>query len=191
MRCPGCRATTTLLPDAILPWLQYSLDTIGAGIEGFLASVPEEPGTERPPASYRTVALEITEDAVPPGFTLTGYLGGVQATPLGPSHVYRWVNRFSAGAEQWWPEVAAEAQVRIDHALSSPAAPESIKAKGRSPEKSRDLANAWMLLWVLRFLLSLLGRPSRDWLYVLLHSRRRPLLLDHSGWFALAPRAPP
>lgn len=175
----------------MLPLLHYSLDTIGAGVEGYLGQGVAGPGSEELRASYRSVVLDITGDAVPPGLTLTGYLGGVESSPLGPSHIFRWVKRFSAGAEQWWPRIAAEAQAQLDHALSPPAAPESIKAKGRSPDKNRDLANAWMLLWVLRFLLGLLGQPTSSWPYALLDAGKRPRLLDHTGWFAVRSRAPP
>lgn len=191
VRCRGCRATTTLLPDAMLPSFHYSLDTISASIEAYEDPAVEEPNGETRRSSYRSVVLGLTRDAVPAGFTLTGYLGGVQAPPLGPSHVFRWVERFSAGAAQWWQEIAAEAQSQIDHALAPPSAPESIVAKGRSPQKRQNLANAWMVLWVLRFLLSLLGQPTSAWPYAVVLSRRRPRLLDHTGWFAVQPRAPP
>lgn len=191
VRCPGCRATTTLLPDAMLPWVQYSLDSIGAGVQWYVRPGIEGPGSEEPRTSYRTVVLKILGETVPAGLFLTGYLGGVEAPPLGPSHIFRWVTRFSAGAEQWWPVAAAETQAQLDHALSTPSAPESIEAKGRSPEKSQNLARAWMLLWVLRFLLTLLGRPTNSWPYALLHLGRRPRLLDHTGWFAMPARAPP
>lgn len=191
VRCRVCRATTTLLPSPILPLLHYSLDTIGAGVGAYLGPGIGGPDGKEIRASYRKVVLEITGGTVPAGLTLTGFLGGVQAPPLGPSHIFRWVKRFSAGAKPWWQEMAAEAQGHIDHALSTPAAPESIKAKGRSPEKSKDLANAWMLLWVLRFLLSLLGQLTNTWPYALVHSLKRPRLLDHTGWFAVLPRAPP
>lgn len=191
VRCRACRATTTLLPDSILPRVHYSLDTIGAGVRWYLGSGIAPPDSEEPRVSYRTVALEITGVSVPSGLTLTGYLGGFEAAPLGPSHIFRWVGRFSVGAEPWWPEIAAQAQSRLDHALSSPSAPESIEAKGRSPEKRKALADAWMLLWVLNFLLVLLGRPTSSWPYALLHSGRRPRLLDHTRWFAMSARAPP
>ncbi len=191
LRCRGCWATTTLLPDAILPLVHYSLDTIGAAIEAYCAPGPRSAEGEAPGTSYRSVALDLTGNAVPAGLTLTGYLGGIEAPPIGPSHIYRWVARFSDGAEQWWREISAEAQGQIDHALSTPAAPELIEAKGRTPEKRRQLSDAWALLWVLRFLLSLLGRPTKTWPYALLASGRRPRLLDHTGWFAVGPRAPP
>lgn len=191
VRCPGCRATTTLLPDSILPCVHYSLDTIGTGVRWYLGSGIESPEGERPRVSYRTVVLKVTGVTVPPGCTLTGYLGSVDAPPLGPSHIFRWVKRFSDGARPWWPEIAAQAQSQLDHAMSPPSAPESIEAKGRSPEKRKALADAWMLLWVLNFLLVLLGRPTGTWPYALLHSGRRPHLLDHTGWFAMPARAPP
>ncbi len=181
MRCRGCRATTTLLPEGILPRMQYGLDAVGAAVEAYEETV----------ASYRQTALLVSGVTLPAGLTLSGFFGGVEAPPLGPSSVYRWVERFSTGAGLWWAEIAAEAQGRIDHALSPPAPPESIKAKGRSPEKNQALANAWMLLWVLRFLIVLLGRPTNSWCYALIRFHKRPLLLDHTGWFALGSRAPP
>lgn len=191
VRCRACWATTTLLPDAILPRVHYSVDTIGAGVRWYVGSGIEPPDSESPRVSYRTVVLKVTGVGVPPGDTLTGYLGGVEAPPLGPSHIFRWVKRFSDGARPWWPEIVAQAQSELDHALSSPSAPEAIEAKGRSPEKRKALADAWMLLWVLNFLLVLHGRPTSTWPYALLHSGRRPRLLDHTGWFAMPARAPP
>lgn len=181
VRCRGCRATTTLLPEGILPRLHYGLDTVGPAVEAY----------EQTAASYRQAALDVSGTALPAGQTLSAFFGGVEAPPLGPSSIYRWVQRFSAGAGHWWAEIAAEAQGHLDHALSPPAPPESIRAKGRSPEKSQDLANAWMLLWALCFLLSILGQPTSSWPYALLHFSRRPRLLDHTGWFALGSRAPP
>lgn len=175
----------------MLPLFQYSLDTISAGVEWYVRPGGAGPDGNESRVSYRTVVLKLIGATVPAGLTLTGFLGGCEAPPLGPSHIFRWVERFSAGAEPWWREVAAEAQDQLDHALSSPAAPESIEGKGRSPEKSRNLGNAWTLLWVLRFLLVLLGKATQSWPYALLHSRRRPILLDHTGWFAVQPRAPP
>lgn len=181
VRCRWCWVTTTMLPDGILPRMQYSLDTISAAIEAYQA----------PAASYRTVALEISGRTLPPELKLSGFLGGVEAPPLGPSQIFRWVAQFSAGAEQWWSPIAVQAQERLTHALSPPVAPISAAAKGRSPAKREAITNAWMLLWVLRFLLDLLGRPTGQWPYALLYSAGRPLLLDHTGWFAVRTRAPP
>lgn len=181
VRCRWCWVTTTMLPDGILPKMQYSLDTIGAAIEAY--QVPE--------ASYRSVALDISGCTLPSELTLSGFFGGVEAPPLGPGHVFRWMARFSAGAADWWAPIAAQTQDRLTHALSPPAAPKSIAAKGRSPAKREDITNAWMLLWVLRFLLDLLGRRTVQWPYALLHSSRRTPLLDHTGWFAVRLRAPP
>ena len=192
MRCRACRATTTLLPDSILACFHYSLDTVSAGVEGYLGPGFTGLGSAEPRASsYRTVVLKVIGVAVPPGLKLTGFIGGVESPPLGPSHIFRWVKRFSAGAKQWWPEIAAEAQGRLDHALSAPPAPVAIEGKGRSPEKKKDLADAWMLLWVLNFLLALVGRLTSTWPYALLHAGRRPRFLDHTGWFAMPARAPP
>lgn len=175
-RCPGCWATTTLLPDCLLPKRQHSLDTIAQAIGRYLTST----------ASYRAVALSWSSTGLPAGETITTVWGTPAAPSPTPSTIWRWVERFARGALGWWLALVGLVQARLGHALVVPPAPPVLAAKARTPAKARRLGQGWHLLYLLGLLLALLGRTLDRWPQLLLHHPHPPQL-DHSHWFIRAP----
>lgn len=181
VRCPGCWTTTTLLPDSMLPRLQHSLETVGRAVQGYLAT----------PQSYRQVALSLAPAVLPAGERPSTCWSGPAAPAPAPSTVFRWLERFSQGALAWWVVLAGLTQDRLAHPLVVPPAPPALPGKTRTPGKAKRLVQGWYLLWLLRLLLAVLGVSARRWPQALLHAPRRPLHLDHTGWFPCLRGVPP
>lgn len=180
LRCPLCRLTPRLLPEEIPPWVQHALPDIKASCEIYVEN----------DISYREAAMAVASASVPPQESLSTCWGNPDAPSLAPSTIFRWVDRFSRGAGEWWIILAAEAQARSAKALRPQEAPQGQAAKARSAAKAGALKTAWHLLALLRWLLDRLRIP--DWPRLLMRSPTKPRALDHTGFFATAaaPRAP-
>lgn len=161
--------------------LQHSLETIGQAVQDYLAT----------PQSYRQVALSLAPAALPAGESPSTCWSGPAAPAPVPSTVFRWVDRFSQGALAWWVILAGLTQDRLAHPLVVPPAPPALPGKARTPGKAKRLVQGWYLLWLLRLLLTVLEFSTWRWPQALLHAPRRPLHLDHTGWFLCLRGVPP
>lgn len=181
LRCRGCWTTTRLLPQGVLPGVTYTVETVATAVHTYL----------EPAASYRSVAAAMLSGGLPEGLTRSTLWGNAKLSSPAPSTVFRWVARFAAGAEAWWPPVAASTQDRLPHPLTVTPAPAYLVPKARTVPKHQALATACVLLGVLLLLTSLLGEPARRWPYTLFGVWKFPPPLDRTRWFARPPRAPP
>lgn len=179
-RCRRCEATTRMLPDFMLPYVQHGLPTILTGCETYIETI----------ASYRRTGLVISGMALPEAEALATFWGSFQAPSPTPSTIWRWVDRFSRGACSWWAPIAAETQARDTAALHPPTSPD-FPVKARSTSKRDALKTAWQLLWLLRLLLSILGMVPGDWPRILHFAPFKPSKLDHTGWFVKRAPVPP
>ncbi len=184
VRCPipGCRVTSRLLPEGVLPGMQYSVETVGEAISGYLDAG----------RSYQTVAFDFVAPELRQGMTHSTIFWGAEGlrSPF-PTTIFRWMARFGAGTKAWWPEIAAATQERLSHPLPVPERPRHLRAKAKTEAKREQLVTAWYLLALLFLFAGLLEMPASRWPYALLRAPRRPACLDRTGWFALAVRAPP
>lgn len=181
VQCRGCDGTTRLLPEGALPGETYSVETIGAAVQGYA----------EPAASYRSTALAVGRVRIPEGLSRSTVWGNVNLASPAPSTIFRWVTRFCAGARPWWPLILAMTQERLSQPISLPLCPALVAHKARTEGKQEQLRTAWPLLFVLYLLTSMGGEPARRWPYTLLRAERRPPSLDPTGWFASPARAPP
>lgn len=173
MRCPGCRLTTTLLPDTMLPHRHHSLTTIATTL-----ALRLETGE-----TFRQIAAA---PGLPTGETRSTAWGNPAAPLPWPSTICRWFNRFLDSASAWWDVLLPAIQDKLSQALRPPAPPE---AHPLAPTASFDAA--WCLLWLLRRLLEALHQPVGRWPQALLLSPIHPVDIDHTGWFSRPGRAPP
>lgn len=173
VRCPGCRQTTTLLPDAMLPHRHHSLTTIADTVAQRL-----ETG-----ASFRQIAAD---PGLPASETRSTAWGSPAAPLPWPSTICRWFQRFVSGAKVWWDVLLPEIQAKLSQALRPPSPPEGHPLLGTS-----GFDVAWSLLWLLRWLLETLHQSLERWPQALLLATARPANLDHTGWFSRPGRAPP
>lgn len=170
-----------MLPDFMLPCVQHGVSTIRTACEIHLETSK----------TYRKTALAVSLLTLPEGENLSTVWGSHQAPSPTPSSIFRWVDRFSRGAGNWWPLMAAETQARDTVAFRPPQAPEHLPAKARTESKRNALRMAWLLLWLLRLLLSLLGMIPTNWPRLLLFAPLKPSKVDHTGWFVQRALAPP
>lgn len=176
LRCPVCRATTRLLPDEIAPWLQYGLPSIATACEVYIETS----------ASYRKTVLAVVSPSGPVRDGLSTCFNGPDSSGLSPSTVFRWLDRFSRGADAWWIILAAEGQQRSAGALRPPEPEADLTAKARSDSKAAALKTAWYLLWLLRWLLRFFDLTSARWPGLLTHAAIKPHRIDHTAWLARA-----
>lgn len=181
VRCPGCRATTVLIPDVILPRKHSPTEIARTAIEGYLDQE----------ASYRSVPLDLIYDELPPTESRSVIWGSSEAPTPTPSTIFRWVASFSAIASAWWPFIAFELQSRLESALCPPPLPAHLHRKSRSEQKKRQIESAWFLLWALRALLEILELPAGNWPRLLSFIPSRPAGVEKGQWFAIPSRAPP
>ncbi len=181
VRCPRRCETTTLLPEGILPRVRYSVETVGSAIASY-----REPDT-----SYRSVAFDLVGESVPPSLTQTTIWGNAKLRSPYPSSVFRWVERFAAGARPRWPAILAWGTELTAQPIQIPPAPVHLARKARNPAKQDRLIGAWFLLYLLTLLTGWRGEPARRWPYLLLQLLDTASCLDHTGWFTLPARGPP
>lgn len=172
VRCPGCRITTTLLPDSLLPYRRHSLETMAPAVEAYLTSS----------VSFRQVA---TADGLPLGETRSTVWGHPASPLLSASTICRWVRRFLSAAPAWWAAIAGDAQALLGAALRVPEVPPTVS------HKAPGISTAWCLLWLLRTLLAAMRLPHFRWPQILLHAPRQPPQLDHTGFFLRRLPVPP
>ena len=158
LRCRPCHIVASLLPDFLIPYRRYLGDTVAEAVEMYASTK----------ASYRGLAIERSGAVLPEDTSTTDALLSLEIFPSYQS-IFGWMKRigdlaeaYSSGFLAW--SVRLKPDQEAFHELATDT--ELARSKGRSDVKRGQLANAAILVGVLRHFAAE-QRTRRSWWQIL------------------------